>query len=185
MNIDLIHNFWITRFTIHENKAPIEDCTPEPVIILLLKEGYPQIDISDASFLEKFTSYSMNTGLGLRRFTCRTLGNSVYYNVSRLHRDTDISLSMINTQGLIHGTTNKCNFLHGIITSMHAKHIIAITETHLTSQHGDGEITNAFDKYTVHRADRDTVIGRKTKCVGGDAAYLTWHTLHKRTGALL
>ena len=89
-----------------------------------------------------------------------------FYNAKRItpeYSHTTISLSLLNSQGLISQNRNKCQFLHGLITSLPSEHIIAITETHLTPEIGDGEITKSFEKYTVHRSDRNTEVGRKTK----------------------
>ena len=60
---------------------------------------------------------------------------------------------------------------------MHPKtsNIIAITETHLTPGHLDEEILSKFNDYILHRTDRDTEIGRKSKC--GGVALLTTENL--------
>ena len=166
MNLDLIYNFWHSRFEIVEDKLPIEECTSEAVAIVLLKDAFPQLDVNAANFHDKFKGLTLRTGLGLRRFLCSSLGGAVYYNARRLHPGTSISLSLINTQGLITQSNNKCDFLHDLITNLPTEHIIAISETHLLDKHEDGEITKYFNKYTVHRSDRDINIGRKTKWGG-------------------
>ena len=43
------------------------------------------------------------------------------------------------------------------------ENIVAITETHLTDNHLSEEILHHFKDYTIHRSDKDTSIGRKTK----------------------
>ena len=169
MNIDLVYNFWFSRFEISVDKLPIQECIPETVAVQLLKEQNPQLDFNDDHTVEIFKQLSLKAGLGLRRFVCRDLENSAFYNASRIHPNTShtkITLSLLNSQGLITQSVNKCDFLHGLITSLPAEHIIAISESHLTPNHGDGEITKYFENYTVHRADRNTEIGRKSKWGG-------------------
>ena len=133
----------------------------------MLKDEHPHLVDTGEPFVNVFRGYSLQAGLGLRHFKCSyTNPHASFYNARRIspvYSHTPISLSLLNSQGLISQNRNECQFLQGLITSLPSEHIIAITETHLTAEYGDGEITKSFEKYTVHRSVRNTEIGRKTK----------------------
>ena len=157
MNIDLIYNFWSSRFEIIEDKLPIQECTQKLLLFCY----------SNMTFLIlTSTMYSFSRNSRGFPFTSSAEGNAAFYNERRVHPNTTISLTLVNSKGLINQSDNKCDFLHSLITNLPAGHIIAMTETHLTTNHGDGEITKSFEKFTVHRSDRNTNIGRKTKWGG-------------------
>ena len=165
MNADLIKHFWTTDFVISKDRLPINECLQELVILQLLKAKYPHLATNDAQLAADFRRCSLNLDLGLRYIKVNHLS---YYNAKRLlsgNEQTSISLTLLNSRGLITQSENKCDFLNGIITSLPTEHVVVITESHLTPNHTDGEITNnaTFKNYTLHRADRDTEIGRKSK----------------------
>ena len=164
MNLDAIIDFWTTKFEISADKLPIQECVTEDAALLLFKEAYPHIQVNEETYTLDFRRVSLSAGIGLRHFTPLLSGNKTFYNAKRLiPKKHSISLSLLNTQGLITNTKNKCSFLHGLINNSTQEHIIAITETHLTDQHLDAEITNTFQNYTLHRSDRNTEVGRKSK----------------------
>ena len=67
-------------------------------------------------------------------------------------------IHLVNIQGLITTKKNKNDFLR-LVTAQHpaASRIIAVTETHLSTQHFNAEINKYFPDYNVVRADRDTI----------------------------
>ena len=174
MNIDLVSNFWSENFTVSQEKLPITECIQEETAIHFLKEKFPFLADNGDQFRNTFRRITLNTGLGLRLFKPSPRGN-YYYNAQRICSEaskSSISFSLLNVRGLITEHQNKCDFLHGLITSFPSDHIIALTETHLTSNHLDAEITKSFDDFTPLRCDRDIATGRKSKN-GGVALLLS------------
>ena len=164
----------------------------EETILLNFRRQHPQHVNSD-TFARVFIKHSLSLGIGLRRFMLsRGTNNSHYYNAKLIEPDlqaSEIDLSLINLRGLITETgLNKSKPLSDSVSlSNNKEHIIVVTETHLTTDHGNEEILVHFPNYTIDRLDRDITIGRKTKCGGvlllTSPGILSTHRFSKSNGA--
>ena len=67
----------------------------------------------------------------------------------------EIDLYLVNIQGLVTNNKNKCPFLHEVTTPGKDSKIIGITET-WGKKHFDGRYLATFNKFNIHRADKDT-----------------------------
>ena len=107
MNLDAIIDFWTTKFEISADKLPIQECVTEDAALSLFKEAYPHIQVNEETYTLDFRRVSLSAGIGLRHFTPLLSGNKSFYNAKRLiPKKHSISLSLLNTQGLITNTKN-------------------------------------------------------------------------------
>ena len=108
---------------------------------------------------------SINLVAGLKRIRNRNRNVLPRYNVIKKlanNTKTATNFSLWNANGLVTANNNRSQMLYSYIDSTR-ENIVAITETHLTDNHLSEEILHHFKDYTIHRSDRDTSIGRKTK----------------------
>jgi len=170
LTIEMVSSFWERNYQIIEAHTPMNELIEESEIINLLKERYPHLRYQHNILKSIFTTISTNLNIGLRRIKRRYSYQS-YYNV-KLKDNKQIELNLLNTQGLItRSGNNKSRFIYDLTSHTNCETILALTETHLTSGHLDEEILSHFKDYTLLRADRDTMIGRKSR--GGGVLILT------------
>ena len=190
-NADLVGQFWKNNYTVIDPLAPLHLCIREETVLLNFRRQHPQHELTE-NFNRHFSHTSFELGIGLKRFKPnRGPNDSHYYNAKQIEpamQEANVDLSLINMRGLITETGyNKSQILSDTIAMSNKEHIIAITESHLTTEHGDEEILASFPNYTLHRADRDTTIGRKTKNGGvsllTSPGILSTHRLTKSNGA--
>ena len=183
-SLDIIAQFWKNNFTIWRNEGndPSQFLT-ETNVKNLFSEKYPQFDIQSTQTFGEFVRKSLALDLGIKRIRGRARIPNYRFNVSLKQpnlKSTDFYLW--NARGLI--TTNGNNRSQALADFMHPNTLkmIALTETHLTSDHLDEEITSKFQGYTLHRSDRDIEIGRKSKC-GGVALLASENLVSVKTDA--
>ena len=165
---ELVHDFWSRNFAINTEKLPRDQCIKEHVVLTKFSQIYPDIDTA-APFLHTFYNYTYSINLGIRRFKANNAEGAFYYNAKLLcppSTNKSVDLALLNARGLLSDKGNKSQHISDFININNNEHILAITESHLTDQHGDAEVLDKFKKYTLHRADRDLTIGRKTKMGG-------------------
>ena len=92
-------------------------------------------------------------------------GVKLYNATIKQSQPDHVDLFLWNARGLI--TTNGKNKSQSLADYCSKKqNIIAVTESHLTPNHFDEEILTHLKGYSLHRTDRDTNIGRKSRCGG-------------------
>ena len=176
LSVELIRKFWLENFFIHQNHADISRCTNENDVLSLLTELYPElVGVSKKVLLRTFNRMTTEASINIRRFksATRTLH---HYNVTRKHGEsspiaaTEVKFSLLNIRGMITENLNKSKFIRDsiVIPGASDHHVIMITESFLTPDHKDEEVTCFFPEFTIQRRDRDTAVGRKTE--RGDAS---------------